>query len=62
PVGGPRLVLSAVTVDSVDDDGSRFGGSSLETGVVVAVAPDDVAALVGASSRGSLTLVRVASR
>jgi len=59
PVGDPRLVLSNVTVEAVDDGGSRFGGSSLETGVVLAVAPDDVAALVGASADGALTMVRV---
>ena len=59
PVGDPRLVLSSVTVEAVDDGGSRFGGSSLETGIVLAVAPDDVTALVGASASGALTLVRV---
>ena len=58
-VGDPRLVLSSVTVEAVDDGGSRFGGSSLETGIVLAVAPDDVTALVGASASGALTLVRV---
>lgn len=58
-VGEPVLVLAEVTVDAVDGDGSRFGGSSLETGVVLAVAPDDVAGLVGAAARGSVVLVRV---
>lgn len=59
PVGDPLLVLTSVTVEAVDDGGSRFGGSSLETGIVLAVAPDDVTALVGASTSGALTLVRV---
>ena len=61
PVGEPVLVMRDVTVADVDDDGSRFGGSSLETGVVLSVAPPQAAALVGAASRGQLTLVRVAS-
>jgi len=59
PVGEPRLVLGEVTVEAVDDGGSRLGGSSLETGVVLSVAPDDVSSLVGASAGGALTLVRV---
>lgn len=61
PVGQPQLVLASATVDSVDDGGSRFGGDSLQTGVVLAVAPDDAGRLVGASARGDVTLVRVAS-
>ncbi len=59
PVGEPRLVLGEVTVEAVDDGGSRLGGSSLETGVVLSVSPDDVTSLVGASAGGALTLVRV---
>jgi hypothetical protein len=58
-VGDPSLVLAGVTVDGVDDGSSRFAGSSLETGVVLAVEPDDVATLLGADSRGDLVLVRV---
>lgn len=57
-VGAPRLVLSAVVVSSVDDSGSRFGGST-DVGVGLAVPPDDVTGLVGAAARGSLTLVAV---
>ena len=60
-VGEPSLVLADVTVDGVDDGSSRFTGSSLETGVVLAVEPDDVATLLGADSRGTLVLVRVPS-
>jgi hypothetical protein len=59
PVGDPVLVLRDVTVAAVDDDAGGFGGSSLETGVVLTVAPQQVDGLVGAASRGSLTLVRV---
>jgi hypothetical protein len=58
-VGDPSLVLAAVAVDGVDDGGSRFAGSSLETGVVLAVEPADVPSLLAAVSRGSLVLVRV---
>jgi hypothetical protein len=58
-VGDPSLVLAGVAVDDVDDGGSRFGGSSLETGVVLAVEPADVPSLLAAGSRGSLVLVRV---
>lgn len=58
-VGDPSLVLAGVTVDGVDDGSSRFAGSSLETGVVLAVEPGDVATLLGAGSRGTLVLVRV---
>lgn len=58
-VGDPVLVLAEVTVDAVDGEGSRFGGSNLESGVALTVAPEDVADLVGAASRGSVVLVRV---
>lgn len=58
-VGDPRLVLAAATVDAVEDQGSRFSGSSLETGVVLAVGADEVTDLVGATARGSVVLVRV---
>lgn len=61
PVGDPRLVLSAVTVAGVDDASSRFGGSSLEVGVVLTVPADDVSKLVAADAGGTLTLVRVPS-
>jgi len=59
PVGDPVPVLRAATVAAVEDDGSRFGGSSLETGVALSVRPEQVSTLVGAAARGSLTLVRV---
>jgi hypothetical protein len=54
----PKLVLAAVVVSSVDDSGSRFSAGS-DVGVALAVRPDDVAALVSAASRGTLTLVAV---
>ncbi|HVQ86708.1 MAG TPA: SAF domain-containing protein [Actinomycetes bacterium] len=59
PVGEPRLVLAAATVADVDDGDSRFGGSSLELGIALAVSPDDVEPLVAAEARGTITLVRV---
>lgn len=54
----PRLVLDAVVVSSVDDSGSRFSAGS-DVGVALAVPPGDVAALVSAAARGTLTLVAV---
>jgi len=59
PLGEPRLVLAAATVAEVDDGDSRFGGSSLELGISLAVSAGDVATLVAAESRGTLTLARV---
>ena len=59
PVGQPRLVLGSATVADVDDGDSRFGGSSLELGVSLAVASQDVASLVAAEARGTITMVRV---
>jgi hypothetical protein len=58
-VGDPVLVLAAATVDAVDDGASRFGGSTLQTGVVLAVDPAAVTDLVSAAARGSVVLVRV---
>lgn len=58
PAGDPIVVMEAATVAQVDDEGSSFGGSSATTGVVLSVPSSRVAALVGAASRGSLTLVR----
>jgi hypothetical protein len=52
----PKLVLAAVVVSSVDDSGSRFSAGS-DVGVALAVPPGDVAALVSAAARGTLTLV-----
>ena len=56
--GQPRLVLANAVVSSVDDSGSRFGGTA-EVGVALAVAPSDVPGIVAATGRGSLTLVGV---
>lgn len=58
-VGDPLLVLAAATVDAVDDGATRFGGSTLQTGVVLAVDPTEVTAVVSAAARGSVVLVRV---
>jgi Flp pilus assembly protein CpaB len=54
----PKLVLDGVVVSSVDDSGSRFSAGS-DVGVALAVPPADVAALVSAAARGTLTLVAV---
>lgn len=59
PTGPPQEVLAAVLVDSVDDDTGAFGGASLEVGVALAVPDGDVAQLVAAQARGTLTLVDV---
>lgn len=59
PTGEPILVLEQATVADVDTGDSRFGGGSLELGVALAVAPEDVAALVDAVAQGTVTLVRV---
>ena len=59
PVGDPRLVLADATVAGVDDGGSGFGSSSLEIGVSLSIAAADVAPVVSAEARGTLTLVRV---
>jgi len=59
PLGEPRLVLTAATVADVDEGDSRFGGSSLELGISLSIASQDVATLVDAEARGTLTLVRV---
>jgi hypothetical protein len=59
PDGPPRLVMRSAIVDDVDDDGGAFGGTSLEAGVALSVSADEVAALVGAQARGTVTLVDV---
>ncbi len=59
PEGEPRLVLEAATVADVDDGDARFGGTSLELGIALAVLPADVESLVAAEARGTITLVRV---
>lgn len=59
PDGPPRLVMRSAIVDDVDDDGGAFGGSSLETGVALSVSSEEVAGLVEAQARGTVTLVDV---
>jgi hypothetical protein len=59
PLGEPQLVLTSATVADVDEGDSRFGGSSLELGISLSIASKDVASLVDAEARGTLTLVRV---
>jgi hypothetical protein len=59
PEGAPRLVLSSAIVADVGDDGGSFGGTSLETGVALSVPRDDVATVVEAQARGTITLVDV---
>jgi Flp pilus assembly protein CpaB len=54
----PKLVLDGVVVSSVDQSGSRFSAGS-DVGVALAVPPNDVAAIVAAAARGTLTLVAV---
>ena len=59
PTKRPELILAKATVADVDDGDSNFGGASLELGVALAVPPEDVAPLVDAEARGTITLVRV---
>ncbi len=59
PDGMPRLVLGRAVVADVDNDAGAFGGSSLETGVALSVPQDEVAAVVDAQARGTVTLVDV---
>ena len=59
PAGSPRLVFGSAVVADVDDDGGAFGGTSLETGVALSVPEDEVAAIVDAQARGTVTLVDV---
>jgi hypothetical protein len=59
PDGAPRLVLDSAVVNDVDDDSGAFGGSSLETGVALSVPEDEVAGVVDAQARGTVTLVDV---
>lgn len=54
----PRLVLRGVPVHLVPKSGG-FTGSGSTRAVVLAVAPDDVAALVTAIAQGTVDLVRV---
>lgn len=59
PQARPRLVLASVTVADVGDDGGAFGGTSLETGVALSVPEPEVAGVVDAQARGTVTLVDV---
>jgi hypothetical protein len=59
PDGPPRLVMRSAVVADVDEDGGSFGGTSLETGVALSVSADEVASLVDAQARGTVTLVDV---
>lgn len=59
PDGPPRLVLGSASVADVDDDAGAFGGTSLETGVALSVPGDQVADVVNAQARGTVTLVDV---
>ena len=59
PQARPRLVLPRATVADVGDDGGAFGGTSLETGVALSVPESEVATVVDAQARGTVTLVDV---
>ncbi|MCZ3389622.1 MAG: hypothetical protein LH645_11010 [Actinomycetia bacterium] len=59
PDGKPRLVLGRAVVADVDNDAGAFGGTSLEIGVALSVPEDQVAAVVDAQARGTVTLVDV---
>ncbi len=52
-------VLADALVAGVERDASRVAAGSTVVGVVLAVPPTDVAALVGALQRGAIDLVRV---
>jgi hypothetical protein len=56
--GASRLVLEALTVHDAPDAGGALAGSA-ERSVVLSVAPEDVATLVGAMAAGRIDLVRV---
>lgn len=59
PDGAPRLVIGSAAIADVDNDSGAFGGTSLETGVALSVPEDEVAAVVDAQARGTVTLVDV---
>lgn len=59
PDGSPRMVLAGAAVADVDDNGGAFGGASLEMGVALSVPEDQVASVVDAQARGTVTLVDV---
>jgi hypothetical protein len=55
----PELLIAGALVVSVEDAGSRFGGTGASIGVVLSVQCDDVPALVAGLHRGPVDLVRV---
>jgi SAF domain len=57
--GTTRQVLTSALVADVVADGGRLGPSGASTGVVLSVAPEQVAALVQAAQDGAIDLVRV---
>lgn len=59
PQARPQLVLASAIVSDVDDDSGAFGGTSLETGVGLSVPEAEVATVVDAQARGTVTLVDV---
>ena len=59
-VGVPELLVPRALVVSVEDAGTRFGGTGASIGVVLAVPAADVAALVAGLHRGPVDLIRVA--
>jgi hypothetical protein len=59
PDGAPRLVLRSAIVAAVDGGSGAFGGTSLEVGVALSVPSEDVAKVLDAQARGTLTLVDV---
>lgn len=59
PQARPRLVLKSAIVSDVGDDSGAFGGTSLETGVALSVPQAQVATVVDAQARGTVTLVDV---
>jgi hypothetical protein len=59
PDGAPRLVLRSAIVAAVDGGSGAFGGTSLEVGVALSIPSEDVAGVLDAQARGTLTLVDV---
>ena len=59
--GATRQVLTSALVADVVEEGGRLGPSGASVGVVLAVPPDQVAAVVQAAQDGAIDLVRVAS-
>ncbi|CAB4872751.1 unannotated protein [freshwater metagenome] len=53
------LVAARVAVHSIEDDGGTFGSSSSSVGVVLELAPENVARVVTGVRQGAVDLVRV---